>query len=61
MAARCAAASIRRVAATAYQIPTDKPEADGTFRWNATTLVVVQVEAGDCTGAIPIPMHRSSR
>ena len=50
MACCRAAAPIRRVAASAYKIPTDKPEADGTFRWKATTLVVVHVEAGDCIG-----------
>lgn len=36
--------------AHAYKIPTDAPEADGTFQWNATTLVVVEIEAGGCTG-----------
>jgi L-alanine-DL-glutamate epimerase-like enolase superfamily enzyme len=33
--------------AAAYRIPTDSPEADGTFRWDATTLVVVEVDAAD--------------
>jgi L-alanine-DL-glutamate epimerase-like enolase superfamily enzyme len=33
--------------AAAYRIPTDSPEADGTFRWDATTLVVVEIEAAD--------------
>lgn len=33
--------------AAAYRIPTDSPEADGTFSWEATTLVVVQVKAND--------------
>lgn len=36
--------------AQAYRIPTDLPEADGTFAWDATTLVVVEVEAGGLTG-----------
>lgn len=36
--------------AQAYRIPTDLPEADGTFAWDATTLVVVHVEAGGKTG-----------
>lgn len=31
-------------------IPTDAPEADGTFEWNSTTMVVVHIEAGDQTG-----------
>jgi L-alanine-DL-glutamate epimerase-like enolase superfamily enzyme len=43
-------APVRRVTADAYRIPTDKPEADGTYRWDATTLVVVQIEAGERTG-----------
>ena len=36
--------------AAAYTIPTDGPEADGTFAWDATTLVLVQVRAGGQTG-----------
>jgi L-alanine-DL-glutamate epimerase-like enolase superfamily enzyme len=34
----------------AYRIPTDAPEADGTFAWNATTMVVVHARAGGATG-----------
>ena len=37
-------AADRRWSAAAYRIPTDRPEADGTFAWNSTTLVVVRVE-----------------
>jgi L-alanine-DL-glutamate epimerase-like enolase superfamily enzyme len=47
---RCAAAPISRIAADAYTIPTDAPEADGTFNWNSTTLVVAEVEAAGVTG-----------
>ena len=36
--------------AFAYTIPTDLPEADGTFAWESTTLVLVEVEAGGETG-----------
>jgi len=36
--------------AQAFRIPTDKPEADGTISWNATTLVLVEVFAGNQTG-----------
>ena len=43
-------ASITGVRARAYTIPTDRPEADGTFAWNSTTLVVVHVEGGGKTG-----------
>lgn len=44
------AAKIGRVTARSYRIPTDAPEADGTFAWSATTLVLVEVEAGGVTG-----------
>ena len=41
---------ITALSAAAYRIPTDAPEADGTFAWDATTLVVVNVEAGGLSG-----------
>ena len=41
---------VTAVWATAYRIPTDAPEADGTFEWDATTLVLVEVEGGGRTG-----------
>ncbi len=34
----------------AYRVPTDAPESDGTYEWNATTLVVVEITAGGMTG-----------
>ncbi|HVU49717.1 MAG TPA: enolase C-terminal domain-like protein [Polyangia bacterium] len=33
-----------------YVIPTEEPESDGTLEWSATTLVVVELEAGGCAG-----------
>lgn len=36
--------------ATAYKVPTDAPESDGTFAWNSTTLVLVELQAGEVTG-----------
>lgn len=36
---------IARVEASAYDIPTDAPEADGTLSWDKTTLVVAEIEA----------------
>ncbi len=45
-----AGAPISRLEARAYRIPTDGPEADGTFTWDATTIVTVGVEAGGETG-----------
>lgn len=41
---------LERVEARAYTIPTDRPEADGTFRWTSTTLVLVEVAGGGQTG-----------
>src|SRR5205823_3748257 len=35
------AAPIRRITPSAYRVPTDSPEADGTLEWRATTVVVV--------------------
>jgi L-alanine-DL-glutamate epimerase-like enolase superfamily enzyme len=35
---------------SAYVIPTDAPESDGTLEWDRTTLVLVQVEGGGRTG-----------
>src|ERR1700761_5284170 len=29
-----------------YTIPTDAPEADGTFAWDSTSMVLVQLECG---------------
>jgi L-alanine-DL-glutamate epimerase-like enolase superfamily enzyme len=43
-------APITRLAARAYTIPTDRPEADGTLSWDSTTLVVVDAEAGGLSG-----------
>jgi L-alanine-DL-glutamate epimerase-like enolase superfamily enzyme len=45
-----AEAPIAAVHATAYTIPTDGPESDGTLEWNATTLVVATVRAGGREG-----------
>lgn len=47
MRARC---SIDRVEVGAYRVPTATPEADGTYEWDHTTLVVVEAFAGDKTG-----------
>jgi len=44
MAAR-ADTPVGRVAVSAYTVPTDAPEADGTFHWDTTTLVLVLNEA----------------
>jgi L-alanine-DL-glutamate epimerase-like enolase superfamily enzyme len=41
---------VERVEATAYTVPTDAPESDGTFAWDSTTIVVVEVHAGGHAG-----------
>lgn len=43
-------AQVERVTARAYTVPTDAPEADGTFSWDSTTLVLVQVTSTGVTG-----------
>jgi L-alanine-DL-glutamate epimerase-like enolase superfamily enzyme len=35
---------------SAFTVPTDALESDGTFEWHATTIVVVEVEAGGARG-----------
>jgi L-alanine-DL-glutamate epimerase-like enolase superfamily enzyme len=41
---------IESIKVSAYKIPTDLPEADGTLRWDATTLVLVEIEASNKRG-----------
>jgi len=41
---------VERVDVSAFVIPTDAPEADGTFEWQSTPLVVVEARAGDVRG-----------
>lgn len=41
---------VERVAAAAYTVPTDQPEADGTASWDSTTMVCATVSAGGETG-----------
>ena len=41
---------IERIGVSAYKVPTDAPESDGTLEWNATTLVLVEASAGGKTG-----------
>jgi L-alanine-DL-glutamate epimerase-like enolase superfamily enzyme len=41
---------IATVRARAFNIPTDKPEADGTIAWDSTTLVVVEISGGGMVG-----------
>jgi L-alanine-DL-glutamate epimerase-like enolase superfamily enzyme len=44
------AGTVSAVRAAAYTVPTDAPESDGTFAWDATTIVVVEVDGGGESG-----------
>ena len=50
--------AIGTVRVDAFQVPTDRPEADGTHAWDSTTLVVVRVEGGGRTGLGYTYAHR---
>jgi L-alanine-DL-glutamate epimerase-like enolase superfamily enzyme len=41
---------IDRLEVSAYTVPTDRPESDGTAQWDATTLILVEAHGGDATG-----------
>lgn len=42
--------AIDKVVAHSYKIPTPTPEGDGTLTWDSTTMVLVDVRAGDVQG-----------
>ena len=37
--------SVAKVDVSAYTIPTDAPEGDGTLRWDSTTLIICEIHA----------------
>ena len=41
---------ITAISVGAYTVPTATPESDGTLEWHATTLVLVEAQAGGRTG-----------
>jgi L-alanine-DL-glutamate epimerase-like enolase superfamily enzyme len=43
-------AAVEGLDVAAFTIPTDRPEQDGTFDWESTTIVVCEVHAGGETG-----------
>jgi len=47
---RSEAIPIEKLSIGAYRIPTDQHESDGTYDWNSTTMVTVDVEAGGQIG-----------
>jgi hypothetical protein len=50
-------AAVDSARATAYTVPTDAPEADGTYAWDKTTLILAEVTAGGRTGLGPEPFQ----
>lgn len=41
---------IKDVKVSAYTIPTEDPESDGTIEWNSTTMILVEIMAGGQSG-----------
>jgi L-alanine-DL-glutamate epimerase-like enolase superfamily enzyme len=41
---------IEAIQVSAYTIPTDLPESDGTLKWNKTTIVIVEALSGETHG-----------
>jgi hypothetical protein len=52
--------AIESIRASAYTVPTDEPESDGTLAWDSTTIVVVEAEAAG-VWATPTPTSPPSR
>ncbi len=42
--------TIDGIRVSAYTVPTDLPESDGTYEWDSTTIVVVEATGGGKTG-----------
>ncbi len=45
---------------SAYKVPTDITESDGTLEWNSTTLVLVEIDSGNETGIGYTYAHQST-
>jgi L-alanine-DL-glutamate epimerase-like enolase superfamily enzyme len=43
-------APVESLVVSAFTVPTDAPESDGTAEWDSTTVVVVEAHAGGTTG-----------
>jgi L-alanine-DL-glutamate epimerase-like enolase superfamily enzyme len=43
-------AAVESLDVSAYTVPTDEPESDGTLEWDSTTIVVVEAHGGGETG-----------
>jgi L-alanine-DL-glutamate epimerase-like enolase superfamily enzyme len=44
------AVAVEHLDVSAYEVPTDAPESDGTLAWASTTIVVVEAHGGGRTG-----------
>jgi L-alanine-DL-glutamate epimerase-like enolase superfamily enzyme len=42
--------SVDKLEVSAYTVPTDSPESDGTLAWDSTTMILVEVEGGGKRG-----------
>jgi L-alanine-DL-glutamate epimerase-like enolase superfamily enzyme len=51
---------IEATKATSFTIPTDAPEGDGTFAWDATTLIVVELRCENETGVGYTYSHKTA-
>jgi L-alanine-DL-glutamate epimerase-like enolase superfamily enzyme len=50
MSALAVDTAVERLAVSAYTVPTDEPESDGTLAWDETTIVVVHAHGGGEVG-----------
>jgi L-alanine-DL-glutamate epimerase-like enolase superfamily enzyme len=44
------AVSVERIEVSAYTVPTDAPESDGTLEWDSTTMILVEASGGGRRG-----------
>src|ERR671938_2205206 len=42
--------AVERIDVSAYTVPTDSPESDGTLEWNSTTMILVEASGGGKSG-----------
>src|SRR4051812_1036900 len=38
--------AVERLEVSAYTVPTDSPESDGTLKWDSTTMILVEAHGG---------------
>jgi L-alanine-DL-glutamate epimerase-like enolase superfamily enzyme len=49
-ATRATDVAVEGLRVSAYSVPTDQPESDGTLEWDSTTIVVIEARGGGQTG-----------